>query len=53
MYHCNHGKKPVMFKFGLSPSKKVGFVCFNESPIKMMNNALCSLFLLKIFESLS
>ena len=28
-----------IFKVGLSPSKKVGFICFNESLLKMMNNA--------------
>ena len=26
-------------KVGLSPSKKVAFICFNESPLKMMKNA--------------
>ena len=41
------------FKLGLSPSKKVGFVCFNESPLKMIKNAfyfiLKVLFVHKIF----
>ena len=27
-------------KVGLLPSKQVGFIYFNESPLKMMNNAL-------------
>ena len=27
------------FKVGLSPSKKNCFICFNESPLKMMKNA--------------
>ena len=26
------------FKVGLLPSKKVCFICFNESPLKMMEN---------------
>ena len=26
-------------KVGLSPSKKNYFICFNESPLKMMKNA--------------
>ena len=47
----------VIIKFGFSPSKKVIFICFNESPLKMMKNtfyfilkALCAL---KIFKFLS
>ena len=48
----------VHVKVGLSPSKKVCFItCFNESPLKMMNNAfyflLQALFVLKIFIFLS
>ena len=35
------------FKLGLAPSKKVGFACFNESPLKMIKNAF--LFYLKSF----
>ena len=34
-------------KFELSSSKKLGFICFNESPLKMMNNAFY--FILKAF----
>ena len=26
------------FKVGLSPSKKICFICLNESPFKMMKN---------------
>ena len=29
----------VRLKIGLSPSKKVAFVCFNESPLNMMKDA--------------
>ena len=40
-------------KVGLSSSKKNPFICFNESPLKMMKNAfhfiLKVLFVLKIF----
>ena len=32
-------------KLGLSPSKKVCFICFHKSPLKMMKNA--SNFMLK------
>ena len=46
-----------LFKVGLSPSKKILFVCFSESPLKMMENAFCfiskALFLLSIFKCLS
>ena len=28
---------PTGFKFRLSPFKKVGFICFNERPSKMIN----------------
>ena len=45
-----------VFKVGLSPSKKHDFVCFNESPLKIMKNAfyfkLQTLFVLKIFKFL-
>ena len=34
-------------KFEQSSSKKLGFICFNESPLKMMNNAFY--FILKVF----
>ena len=44
-------------KVGLSPSKKVCVIYFNESPLKMMNNAfyfiLRALSVLKIFKFLS
>ena len=43
-----------MFKVGLSPSKKFAFIYFNESPLKMMENAfyfmLKVLFVLEIFK---
>ena len=43
-------------KVGLSSSKKI-FICFNDSPSKMMKNAfyfiLKALFVLKIFKFLS
>ena len=39
---------------GLSPSKKNCFICFNESPLKIMKNAfyliLKTLFVFKIFK---
>ena len=42
-----------LFKVGLSASTKVVFVCFNESPLKMMKNAfdflLKALFVFEIF----
>ena len=44
-------------KAGLSPSKNNFFICFNDSPSKMMKNAfyflLKALFVLKIFKFLS
>ena len=44
-------------KVGLSTSKKVFFICFNNSPSKMMKNAfyfiLKALFVLKVFTFLS
>ena len=46
-----------VFKIGLSPSKKIIFLCFNESPLKIMKNAFYFiskvLFVLKIFKFLS
>ena len=46
----------LLIKVGLSPSKKSFFICFNDSPSKMMKNAfyfiLKALFLLKIFKFL-
>ena len=46
----------LLIKVGLSPSKKVFFICFNDSPSKMMKTAfyfiLKALFLLKIFKFL-
>ena len=45
-----------LLKVGLSPSKKVCFICFNQRPLKMMKNAFCfllkALFVLKIFKFL-
>ena len=50
-------KEVKYFKVGFSPSKKVFFICFNDSPSKMMKNAfyfiLKALFVLKIFNFLS
>ena len=47
----------ILIKVGLSPSKKVCFIYFNESPLKMMKNAfhfmLKALFVLKILKYLS
>ena len=47
----------LVFKVGLSPSKKKVIICFNHSPSKMMKNAfyfiLKALFVLKIFKFLS
>ena len=47
----------LILKVGLLPSKKVFFICFNDSPSKMMKNAFYfivkSLFILKIFKFLS
>ena len=44
-------------KVGHSPSKNVIFICFNESPLKVMKNALYfmfkALFILEIFTFLS
>ena len=46
-----------LIKAGLSPSKKIFFICFNESPSKMKKNAfyfiLKAPFVLKIFNFLS
>ena len=46
-----------MLKVGLSPSKKVAFIFFNKSSLKMMKNAfyfmLKALFVLVIFTLLS
>ena len=46
-----------VFKVGISPSKQNSFACFNESPVKMMENTfyfiLKALFVLKIFKFLS
>ena len=50
-------RKNYMLKVGLSPSKKNFFICFNDSPSKMMKNAfyfiLKALFVLRIFKFLS
>ena len=44
------------FKVGLAPSKIIFFICFNDTPLKMMKNAfyfiLRALFVLKIFKFL-
>ena len=44
-------------KVGLSPSKKILFICFNESPLQMMKKIFCFIlkapFVLKIFKFLS
>ena len=46
-----------LFKIGLSRSKEYFYICFNDSPSKMMKNAcyftLKALFSLKIFKFLS
>ena len=46
--------KKILFKVGLSPSKKVRCICFNESILKMMKNDFCfilkALFALEIFQ---
>ena len=46
-----------LIKFGLSPSKKNCFICFNESPLKLMKNIfyliLKVIFVLKIYKFLS
>ena len=51
---AGHANKRL--KVGLSPSKKIFLVCFNESPLKMMKNALYfmlkALFALKLFTNL-
>ena len=43
-----------IFKVESSPSRKNCFICFNESPLKMIKNAfyfiLKALFILKIFK---
>ena len=45
------------FKVKISPSKKICFICFDESPLKIMKNAfyfiLKALFVVKIFKFLS
>ena len=62
MNELNYSLKKInfrgsIFKAGLSPSKKNLFICFNDSPLKMMKNAfyfiLKALFVLKIFKLLS
>ena len=46
----------IVFKVGLSPSKEVDFICFNESSINMMKKAfnfmLKTVFLFEIFKFL-
>ena len=50
-------KEVKYFKVGFSASKKVFFICFNDSPSKMKKNTfyfiLKALFVLKIFNFLS
>ena len=51
-------KRPsAVIKVRLSPSKRNCFICFNESPLKMVKNdfyfILKALFVLKIFKFLS
>ena len=41
----NHLLQTVL-KVGLSPSKKIGLICFSESPLKMVQNAFY--FILKV-----
>ena len=47
----------LQFKFRLSPSKKIVFICFNESPLKLMKNVfyllLKALFVIEILKILS
>ena len=51
------GLHSYIVKVGLSPLKNIFFICFNESPLKMMKNVfnftLKALFVLKIFKFLS
>ena len=51
--HCVILKTLHGFKVVLSTSIKIGFICFNESPLKMMENAfsfiLEALFIFRIF----
>ena len=50
------GHSHQQLKVGLSPSRKFFFICFNDSPSRMMKNAfyfiLKALFVLKIFKFL-
>ena len=52
-----HEKVLWILKIGLSPFKETCFICFNESLLKMMKNALDlilkTLFVLKSFKSFS
>ena len=49
-------QRNIDFKVGLSPSKKIVFIYFNESPLKMMKNVfyfvLKALFIPKMFKFL-
>ena len=55
--HVHQVLTSELVKVELSPSKKICFVCFNESPLKLMKNAFYSilkaLFVLKTFNFLS
>ena len=47
----------VHLKLDCHPPKKINFICFNESPLKLVKNTFCSilkaLFILKTFNVLS
>ena len=46
-FMASGNKRSYILKVGPSPSKKNGFICFNESPFKIMKNAFY--FILKAF----
>ena len=52
-----HRANSIKFKVRFLPSKKIVFIFFNKSPLKMMNNTfyfiLKAPFVLKIFKFLS
>ena len=55
--NSNHVVHRDILKGRLSPSEKICFICFNESPLNMIKNAfyitLKDFFVLKIFTFLS
>ena len=55
--HCQGTLTERFFKIGISPSKKVAFIYFNESPLKMMKKKayfkLKAFSILEIFKFLS